>query len=365
MNFARLKVVPMFVISFRRAAQLGLATLLVSVLVACGPKTPDAAPAAPWVKTVAISPADGAALSLSGTVRARVESPLAFQVGGRIALRRVDSGQTVQAGQVLFELDKRDLDAGLQAAQADAAAAEAAWAIAESEWRRNQQLNQQNFISTQALDRSKLALREAQTRRDAAAARLRQSGNTQGYGWLRAPAAGVLMEVTGQAGQVVAAGQTVAVLAQQGERELEVFLPENATPPRQGQALLPSGPVPIQLRETAGSVDPQGRTRRARYTLPGSVNQVTLGALLRAEFSAQTPNSTTTWTVPIGAIDERGQGARVWLFVNGTAQAQAVEVVSLDGDQARIRAVLPANSRVVALGTHLLQDGMAVRELAP
>ena len=348
-----------------RAVSLTLALSSV-LLTACGPDTPDAPAAAPWVKTVALTAADGGQTSLSGTIRARVESPLAFQVGGRIAQRRVDSGQTVQAGQVLFELDKRDLDAGLQAAQADAAAADTAWAIAESEWQRNQQLHQQNFISVQALDRSRLALREAQTRRDAAQARLKQASNTEGYGWLRAPSAGVLMDVSGQAGQVVAPGQTVATLAQHGARELEVFFPENVTPPRQGLALLGTGAVPMQLREVAGAVDPQGRTRRARYSLPATASDVTLGALVRAEFQGANPSAQAgVWTVPIGAIDERGQGPRVWLFVNGAVQPQAVEVLVLSDEQARIRGQLPPDARVVALGTHLLQDGMAVRELAP
>ncbi len=351
---------------FLRTAALSLILPSVLVLSACGPDTPDATTAPPWVKTVTIASADGGQHSLSGTVRARVESPLAFQVGGRIAQRRVDSGQTVQAGQVLFELDKRDLDAGLQAAQADAAAADTAWAIAESEWQRNQQLHQQNFISAQALDRSRLALREAQTRRDAAQARLKQASNTEGYGWLRAPSGGVLMDVSGQAGQVVAPGQTVATLAQHGERELEVFFPENVTPPRQGRALLNTGAVPMQLREVAGAVDPQGRTRRARYSLPAAASDVTLGTLVRAEFQGNNPSAQVgVWTVPIGAIDERSQGPRVWLFVNGVVQPQAVEVLVLSDEQARIRAQLPSNAKVVALGTHLLQDGMAVRELAP
>jgi RND family efflux transporter MFP subunit len=349
-----------------RAAPWCAGLSVVLLVSACGADAPEAPAAAPWVRTVALSPAAAGLSSLSGTVRARVESPLAFQVGGRIAQRRVDAGQTVSAGQVLFELDKRDLDAGLQAAQADAAAAETALAIADSEFKRSEQLQQQNFISSQALDRAQLARREALTRRDAAAARLRQSGNTQGYGWLRAPAAGVLMEVSGQSGQVVAAGQTVAVLAQQGEREIEVFFPENATPPATGRVWLPQGPANLRLRETAGAVDPLGRTRRARYTVQAPAGALVLGALVRAEFNqpaAATPAA--GWTVPIGALDERGQGPRIWVLNGGTVQAQAVTVIGLDAEQARIQVDLPANSRVVALGTHLLQDGMAVREIAP
>src|SRR5690606_10807896 len=63
-----------------------LLAVCVLLLTACNdtpePKTAAAPP--PLVKTVAVRGGSGATLGLSGTVRARVESPLAFQVGGRI-----------------------------------------------------------------------------------------------------------------------------------------------------------------------------------------------------------------------------------------------------------------------------------------
>ncbi|HNR00395.1 MAG TPA: biotin/lipoyl-binding protein, partial [Trueperaceae bacterium] len=77
-----------------------------------------------------VQPVGAAAQGLSGIVRARIEAPLAFQVGGRIIARRVDAGQAVSAGQVLFELDPADLEQAVRAAEADAAAAETAWRTA-------------------------------------------------------------------------------------------------------------------------------------------------------------------------------------------------------------------------------------------
>ena len=84
--------------------------------------------AAPFVRTVAPRTAGGDSLLLSGTVRARQETPLAFQIGGRIASRHADAGDAVSAGQLLFRIDPRDLAAAAQAAAADEAAARAALA---------------------------------------------------------------------------------------------------------------------------------------------------------------------------------------------------------------------------------------------
>lgn len=325
------------------------------------PRTAGATP--PLVKSVAVRGSSGATLGLSGTVRARVESPLAFQVGGRIARRLSDAGQAVRAGQVLFELDTRDLQQSVSAAAADLAAASAALATAEADLDRHRQLETRNFVSAQALERAELARREAQTRRDAATARLAQARNALGYGRLQAPAAGVLIDVTGEAGQVVAAGQAVALLAQAAEREIEVHFPEGVTPPEDGEVVSADGStLPLRLRETAGAVDAQGRTRRARYTLLEQPEALVLGAVLRTRFAAPDANA-SDFVVPIGALDERSQGPRVWRIRDGRVEPVAVEVLALDGETARIRGPLAAGERVVALGTHLLSEDMAVREL--
>ncbi len=348
--------------------QISPLVLLISLgsLAACsGPSsTPPAAPLPPLVKTITLGGGAGATLGMSGTVRARVESPLAFQVGGRIARRSVDAGQTVSAGQVLFELDQRDLQQMVRAAEADLAAAESALANADSELARQRQLLAQQFTSAQALEQAQLMHRQRLAQRDAASARLEQARNAQGYARLQAPAGGVLIDVSGETGQVVAAGQPVAMLAQAGEREVEVFFPDQHTPPAQGEVWLADGSRrPLQLRETAGAVDPLGRTRRARYTVSDPAGSLLLGSVVRTRFAGHAATE-GDFAVPLGALDERSKGPRVWRVQQGRVQAVPVRVLALDHEQARIRGPLQSSDRLVALGAHLLNDQMAVRELA-
>lgn len=344
----------------------GLLALVFAVVSGCGGGEEAAIGGgdAPFVKTAAVAPADAAAVGLSGTVRARYETPVAFQVGGRIAARRVDAGQAVRAGQVLFELDARDLEQASQAARADSAAAEAALATARAELGRVRQLQAQNFLSAQALDRSELAEREASTRLDAARARLAQARNALDYARLNAPTAGVLVEVSGEPGQVVATGQAVATLARAGEREVEVFFPDAARPPASGQLIHADGaPLPLRLREVSGAVDPQSRTWRARYSVLTGGDALALGSVVRAVFATPGGNDPAL-SVPIAALDERGEGPRVWQVVDGRAQPVAVELVALDAERARVRGGLKVGDKIIALGTHLLTPGMTVRELA-
>lgn len=346
-----------------RAAAAVLASLL--LLAAC--QRPSQAPAPddrPIVQTAPVVAAGGAAFGVSGTVRARVESALAFQVGGRVLVRKVDAGQAVVAGQVLFELDPVDLEQAVRAAEADAAAADAAWRTSQADVARVRELQASAFVSAQALERAELAQREARSRLDAATARLAQVRNARAYAQLRSPAAGVLVEVTGQAGQVVAAGQPVAVLAQQGAREIEVQLPDGLPPPAQGEGLLPGGSgVGLRLREVAPAVDPVGRTRRARYSAPELPAAQPLGSVVSVRFAAPGGASVAPlWQVPVGALDERGKGPQVWRVREGRPQPVPVAVVSIDDRSATVSAPLQLGERVVALGTHLLKDDMTVRE---
>lgn len=341
-----------------------LALVCVAIAGCDGGEKPTAAVDTPFVKTTAVMSADAGVLGLTGTVRARYETPVAFQVGGRISARRVDAGQAVRAGQILFELDARDLEQAVQAARADVAAAEATLATARADLGRVRQLKEQNFVSAQALDRSELAEREARTRLDAVRARLAQARNALGYARLAAPAAGVLVEVNGEPGQVVESGQRVATLAREGEREIEVFFPDAARPPAAGQLVRADGaPLPLRLREVSGAVDPQSRTWRARYSVVTGGDALALGSVVRAAFA--TPGrDAQALSVPIAALDERGEGARVWQVVGGRAQPVAVEIVALDAETARVQGGLKVGDQVIALGTHLLAPGMAVRELA-
>ena len=319
----------------------------------------------PWVRMATIESAGAGQLLLSGTVRARHETPVAFQIGGRLLARQVEAGQSVQAGQLLFSLDPRDVAATEQAAAAQLAAVEAALATAQRELERQRQLVTQGFVSAQTLDRFELAQRDATSRLDVARAGAAQARNARGYTELRAARAGVITEVMAEAGQVVSPGQGLATLAQAGEREIEVHLP-SALSARQGRVEGADGQSQaVQLREVAGAADPVSRTWRARYQLGagyqpeawplGSVVRLALGHSGAAAASREQ-------RVPLAALDERADGPRLWRVVNGKAEAVPVQVIELGASQARIQSPLAVGDQVVALGTHRLTPGMAVRE---
>jgi multidrug efflux system membrane fusion protein len=99
--------------------------------------------------------------AFAGEIRALEESPLSFRVGGQLVKRFVDAGDRVHRGEVLAELDARDLRAQADAAQAQGAAAEAELARASTERQRLARSSRTNSSASRAYDAEDAAYKSA------------------------------------------------------------------------------------------------------------------------------------------------------------------------------------------------------------
>lgn len=88
-----------------------------------------------------------------------------------------------------------------------------------------------------------------------------------------------------------------------------------------------------------------------------------MGSVLKVSF-AGTP-SPDGWSLSLAALDERGQGPRVWRLRAGKIEAVPVRVWAVDAQRAVLDGSLTESDRIVALGAHLLREGMAVWERQP
>lgn len=304
-------------------------------------------------------------LTLTGTIKARQEIPVAFQVNGRILQRLVEPGDTVKAGQVLFALDPKDLAESLSAAKAQTQAAQASYATAQAELKRTQSLIKGKFASEQLLDQVTLKYNEAKSNLQAAQAQQQQAEHALQYSGATAPQDGIVLDVSAEAGQVVVAGQRLAGLGNDKELDVEVLLPESITPPATGMLMTSTGePIGLSLRSAAGSADPSSLTRRARYKIVQSAPGLALGRVVLSRFTLPVEQQGIA-EVPLGAIDNRAQGAQIWVLKDGKVEPTVVKVLRMDAETAQIRTELPIGSKIVALGTHLLQPGMAAAEAQP
>lgn len=313
------------------------------------------------------APASGEKASFTGVVHARTESNLGFRVAGKIVERLVDPGQAVHRGQALMRIDPVDYELAAGAAHAAVAAAQARQVQAVAEEARLRKLLATGAVSTQAYEQAKAAADSAIAQTNAESARARQTEHQRDYAVLLADMDGVVLEVPADAGQVVAAGQTVVRLARQGAREALVYLPETALAlaKRPASAVLfsASGDAsPATLRELAAVADPQTRTYLARYTLSGEAARAPLGATVTIQMDS---GAAAQIGVPVSALVDQGKGSGVWVIDNktSTVSLRAVQVAQLGEEQARLSKGLAPGERAVAFGGHLLKAGQKVQLL--
>ena len=343
----------------RRSAWIGLGVLSSLGLVGCG--RGDAKAAAPAPRIVRAIQVDserhgvGQAIQLTGVVRARTESNLGFRVGGKIAERLVNAGDTVKTGQPLLKLDPTDYQLALLAARA-------VEKQAALELERVRVLVEKGAESRDSLERATAAA-------ESSAAQAGQLANQAGYTTLFADADGVVMSTLAEPGQVVAAGQPVLVLARDGSREAAVDIPESSLSRiRGGQAtarlyLNSELNVSATFREISGVADPVSRTYQARYVLEGEPARFPLGATVTVNLAPGGDEARPTLEIPLGSLIDRGDGASVWVIDPATSAVakRPVSVAKLGAETASISQGLQSGDLVVSLGAHLLNVGDVVR----
>ena len=306
------------------------------LLTAACNQTPQAAREAP-PRPVLVAEAHFApreeAQALAGVVKARIESDLAFRVGGKLAARLVDAGAFVREGDALARLDDTDFRLQLEEAEAEQSSTKAALVQAEAEERRQTTLSKQGWAANADFDKVRAAAdqaRAAAVRADRAVALAR---NAIDYATLRADADGVISAVVAEPGQVVAPGAPIVRLAHTDEREAAVSVPETlldrvrAEPARVEFWALPGVSVTAKLRELSPTSDPATRTYPARFSLVDAPADVRLGMSLTVTLSA---DAAKVARLPIAAVFDAGRGPSVWV-VDPIAETLRATRVALAG----------------------------------
>lgn len=320
--------------------------LVRSIIVQSGPVTPN--------------------LKFSGEIKARYESQLAFRVAGKIVERKVDVGDTVKAGQVLFRLDARDFRLAESSAKAALNQARAEQSLAQQNFSRFEELKTRGLVSNADYDRYATALSSSSEQVQRAKVALTQARNQSSYSTLKADNDGIINVINAEVGQVVAAGQAVAQVERQGSLEAEIAVPE-----QQRAQIQRDTPATIQLwaspgktyqatvREISPSADPITRTYRTRLNIDN-------GDALKPGMTANIEIASTSREailLPLSAMSTKSAQPQVWRIDTETLTAQPVDITTgelLNNDIEIISGVNPGD-RIVTAGANLLIPGQTVR----
>ena len=354
----------------RTLSALPLALSLVAslVLVACS-KEPAATEPVRAVRTLTVSQLSGATMrDYAGEVHARIESRLAFRVGGKVTQRPVNLGDRVKSGQALAAVDPVDLRYGQDAAQAGLAAAKINYEQTATDYKRYQDLHAQGFISAAELERRNSGLEAAKAQFDQARAQSGMQTNQAAYATLAADAPGVITAVFADVGTVVGAGTPVVSLAHDGPRDVVFAVPEDQLPifrKLQGKAggvsvTLWGGnaTIPATVREVAAAADPASRTFQVKADLPAGFAELGQTATIHVELAP----ADGKLRLPLQAVAGHDNQSYVWVLDRSTMKVREQPVVVLrpEGDSVVLDGGLKAGDTVVTAGAHTLTPGQQV-----
>ena len=342
-----------------------LSIALALVLAGCGEEERPAVPPRPVVSEVlSLAPAD--VRTWIGTVEARTETDLAFEVLGRVADRPVQIGDVVEKGEVLARLDPEDLKAAERAARAVVAQAEARLRTAEDTTARIRELARRDVAADAELEGAEQTLAVARSELEQAKASLAQASDQVGYTALRAAADGVVTETYVSVGATVAAGERVLRVAETGQREAVIDLPEAAI-----ATIGDDAGFEVRLEAAHDQVatgrlayiepvaEAATRTRRLHITLVDPPSAFRLGALVSVRLKE---DAGAVLSVPLAAVFERDGAKMVWRVArpDGRVEAVKVELGETFGERARLVSGVAVGDEVVTRGVHSLEDGERV-----
>lgn len=289
-------------------------------------------------------------VEVTGQVAPIFQATLSSRIQGTIDKLLVREGSRVSKGQLLIQLDSRDL-------QADLARAHAEVENAKAHLDRMNQLYAQDAVSKQEMENATRAYRVAEANRRAVEAQL-------SYTMVRAPFEGVITEKKVEAGELASPGQPLLKMEDPQRLRLEATVAEGDL-----KSVSRGDKIPVVIDALGGQAltglvsqilpagDPQTHTFMVKVDLPKTPGLKT-GMFGRFQLDK---GLTQTILVPSAAVVERGELSS--LYVVGSDQTARLRWVKLGRrfeQQVEILSGLNIDERVLVDGSRGV-DGAAVQ----
>jgi membrane fusion protein (multidrug efflux system) len=311
-------------------------------------------------------------------IRARVE--------GILEKRIYKEGAVVQEGQVMFEMERKPLEARLTAAKAELSQEEARLANSRQTLERVQDLSEKNVVSRQNLDDSTNSVRAAAAAVEAAKAKVTEAELNLGYTIIRAPITGLSSYATKHDGSYIGGGSDsmltyvaaldpIRVNFSVSENQIlrireEIKTGRLVVPPDDAfdvEVVLADGRVHPQKGELTFSDLAFSRdtgTFLLRAEVPNPQGDLRPGQFVRARLlGAVRPKAIL---VPKRAVLQGAQGSFVWVVgQQDKAELRPIEVGDWYGDEWFVNEGLQAGETVVVDVGIKVQPGATLKIVEP
>ncbi|NOX58167.1 MAG: efflux RND transporter periplasmic adaptor subunit [Planctomycetes bacterium] len=288
-----------------------------------------------------------------GTIRAVHETSIASKLLAKVMAVNVTAGQAIEKGDVLVELDKADLVARLEQAQAASNGARAARDQSAIEHDRIKRLVEQKAAARIEWDRTQNTLRSAQAELDRAEQAVAEAQTVLGYATMSSPITGVVVDKRVEAGDMVTPGEVLLTLYDPTRMQLVASVRESLT-----RRLIVGQDVRVRVdaigrtciglvSEIVPEAESKSRTFSVKVTgpCPPGIYSGMFGRLLIPLDDEEVV------VVPNGAVRRIGQLTVVDLAQDGTLHRRAVQLGRRFGDDVEVLSGLQVGERVAIVAT--------------
>jgi len=349
---------------FLRVALLGLVASLIN---GCGSHdAPEGQAAAGRSVAAEVQTVQPAPLSLRveapGLVVSEDQVQVASRLMGYIREIKVEEGQSVKAGQLLFVVDPTDIQGQVSQARAGLAQAEAALADARLDYERFGALYKDEAIPKMQWDKIQLQYRIAQQQVAAARAGLGLASGQLRYASVVSPINGVVTQKMAHAGDLAAPGRPVLVV--EGLKKLQIRTQvssdvyariktgDKVSIVQDGATAQP--PIEGTIAQRVPAADPASHSHLVKIDLPND-SGLSSGAFVRVGFAVGEREGIR---VPVAAVVERAGIVGVFVVdAQGIARYRMVRPGATGQGGVEIQSGLHAGDRVVVSQVDQLENG--------
>lgn len=301
------------------------------------------------------------------TLKSRNSAVLQPEVEGQITKIMVASGDRVEPGQSLLEIDPRKQQATVHSQEANLNSRRANLELARKELERTKQLASAGVVSRQALDQAQSQFDAAEADVRALEATVREQSVQLHYFVVKAPSSGIIGDIPVRVGDRVATNTVLTTLDKGGELEAYIYIPaEKANTARMG--------TPVQIVDDAGKkladtrisfvsprVDPQTQLLLVKAEVPNGDHRFRNEQLVHARVVYQQIDKPV---IPVTAVSR--MAGQTFAFVaesNGkqtVAKQKPVQLGEIVGNDYVILDGIKPGEQIITSGVQMLADGMPV-----
>lgn len=311
--------------------------------------------------------------SFSGTARTDKIIKLSFRNSGIITDFNIKLGQKVRKGQLLAKLDNVNSRLSYEQARTQVNSAQSQMNTAKLNLNRVRSLYEKGSSSLSDYENAKNGFKTAEEAYKSAQRGLSIQGEQIKFGYIYAPANGLIASVDAEIDENVNPGQTIATLNSGTEMEITLGLPEsviNGVKENMKVAVtfpsIPNKTFDAKVTEVAPAVDANTATYPVRVTLLNPSDLVKSGMASNVTFDfGKRKLDNKVLVAPANSVGEDSNGNFVFI-INGegdkaTVKKQQVTIGELTSEGFEIKSGLSAGQKIATAGLQTLLDGQEVK----